>query len=202
MKEIWKDIKENPNYMVSNMGKVKSMEHYVFQKNRWGKEMKRLYKEKILKPSVNKKGYLYVGLWKEGKMKYCRVHRLEYEAFYGKIPDGMQVNHINEIKTDNRLENLNLMTPKENANWGTARERLIKELTNHPSYSKTVLQYDLDGNFIKEWPSTMEIQRQLDFKNTHISNCCKGGYFHKGRNKWVNVSQAYGYKWQYKKGDC
>ena len=110
--EIWKDIVGYEGlYQVSNTGKIKSLNY-----NHTGRE-------KILKQRLFNRGYLYVGLWKNGKQKYFSVHRLEYEAFYGEIPKGMQVNHINEIKTDNRLENLNLMTPKENTNWGTAIQR-------------------------------------------------------------------------------
>ena len=113
MKEIWKSINEYPNYMVSNMGNVKSLNY------------RRTGREKILKPKIEKSGYQRVGLWKNGG-KWYQVHRLVYEAFVGDIPKGMQVNHINEIKSDNRLENLNLMTPKENTNWGQEMKEFLK----------------------------------------------------------------------------
>ena len=189
MKEIWKDINEYPNYMVSNMGNVKSLNY------------KHTGREKILKSSVDKIGYMYVGLCKNGVKKKCQVHRLVAEAFYGEIPNGMQVNHINEIKTDNRLENLNLMTPKENCNWGTRNKRVAEKATNGKC-SKPVLKIDpISNEIVAEFPSLREVERQLGISNSSILKCCKGGYFCKGRNKWVNVSQAYGYKWQYKKED-
>lgn len=194
--EIWREIKGYPNYMVSNLGNVKSLGRWINGKNKG----KRWQEEKIMKQQLFKCGYLYVCLWKERKMKYCRVHRLVAEAFIPNPNNYPIINHKDENRQNNNVENLEWCDQKYNVNFGTATERRRKTNTNHPSYSKVVLQYDLNGNFIKEWPSTMEIERQLGFANTHISNCCKGGYFNNDRNKWVNVSQAYGYKWQYKNG--
>ena len=107
--------------MVSNKGRVKSLGRWINYKNKG----KRWEEEKILKPKIEKSGYQRVGLWKNGG-KWYQVHRLVYEAFVGDIPKGMQVNHINEIKSDNRLENLNLMTPKENTNWGQEMKEFLK----------------------------------------------------------------------------
>ena len=208
MKEIWRDIVGYEGlYQVSNLGRVRSLGKWIDRKckgKRWQEEI-------ILKQPLYS-GYLYVGLWKNRKLKYYRVHRLVAEAFLDNPHNLPEVNHKDENKQNNfvyinedgsvNLEKSNLewCDRKYNVNYGTATERRRKTNTNHPSYSKVVLQYDLNGNFIKEWPSTMEIERQLGFANTHISDCCKGGYFYKERNKWVNVSQAYGYKWKYKNG--
>ena len=197
MKEEWKDIVDYEGlYQISNMGNVKSIGRWVDRKCKG----KRWEEEKILKPKIEKSGYQRVGLWKNVG-KWYLVHRLVYEAFVGDIPKGMQVNHINEIKSDNRLENLNLMTPKENTNWGSRNERISKKQTNGKC-SKPVLQIDKNTNeIIAEFPSLREVGRQLGFDNSTISMCCKGGYFCKGRNKWVNVSQTYGFKWEFKKED-
>ena len=165
--EIWKDI---PNYegiyQASNLGRVKSF---------YG------LKERILKPLINHRGYYGVQLYKQSVGKFYQVHRLVWEAFNGKIPEGLQVNHINEIKTDNRLSNLNLMTCKENINYGTGVERRAK------SKSKSVLQFTLDNILVKEYPSTHQIERETGFAQSNISKCCKG-----------KRKQAYGYKWKYK----
>lgn len=83
-------------------------------------------KEKILKPKLTRNGYYRVALCKNSIRKFYLVHRLVFEAFNSTIPEGLQVNHKNEIKTDNRLSNLNLMTCKENVNWGTGIERRVK----------------------------------------------------------------------------
>ena len=168
--EIWKDIKGFEGlYRVSNLGRVKSL--------------KRPYglKEKILKPEILNNGYCKVCLCKQSVKKRYLVHRLVWSVFNGTIPENMQVNHINEIKTDNRLSNLNLMTCKENINFGTGIKRRAKKL------SKVVLQFTLEDILIKEYPSTEQVERETGFLQQSISKCCKGKY-----------KTAYGYKWRYK----
>jgi len=97
-KEIWKDVPEYEGlYRVSNLGRVKSL--------KWGKE-------RVLKPKEDRGGYVYVGLYKEGVEKKFSVHRLVMLAFVGE--SGLQVNHINGLKTDNQLENLEYCTGSEN----------------------------------------------------------------------------------------
>lgn len=109
--EIWKPVVGYEGlYEVSSEGRVRSLNY---------KKQNRI---QVLVQNYSRK-YPYLLLCKDGKIKTHLVHRLVWEAFNGPIPDGMQVNHINEVKTDNRLENLNLMTPKENINWGTGIER-------------------------------------------------------------------------------
>lgn len=172
--EIWKDI---PGYIelyqTSNFGRVKSLNY-----NHTGKT-------KILKPVKSKKGYLTVQLYKDGKFKRFLVHRLVYEAFNGEITEGMEVNHINEIKTDNSLWNLNLMTPKENNNWGTAiKRRSAKQRNDHRS--KKVRQCDLDtGELIKIWNSTIECSRN-GFDRRNVTKCCNG-----------KAKSSYGFKWEW-----
>lgn len=131
---------------------------------------------KWLKPTPNKKGYYYIYLSdNEGKIKNYRLHRVIFEGVTGQpIPEGMDVNHINEDKSDNRFENLNLMTRKENVNWATRNERIGEANTNNPKRSKLVAQYDKKENLINIYPSLMEVHRQLGFNKGHISQCCNG----------------------------
>lgn len=136
---------------------------------------------KTLKLYKAPNGYMQVRL---GQKTYL-AHRIVWEAFNGPIPEGMQINHINEKKDDNRLENLNLMTPKENCNWGTGVVRNSQARLNG-KMSKKVQQYNLDGDFIKEWPSLMEIKRALGLAQQNVSLCCLG-----------KTKTAYGYKWKY-----
>jgi hypothetical protein len=97
-KEIWKDVPEYEGlYQVSNLGRVKSL---------------KFGRERILKPQEGKQGYMHVFLYKEGDVKFYRVHRLMMLAFVGE--SNLQVNHINGIKTDNRLENLEYCTGSQN----------------------------------------------------------------------------------------
>ena len=178
MKEIIEEWKDIPNYegiyQASNLGRIKSIERFDARGNR-------LLKEKILKLWISNNGYYRVALWENSKIRNYLVHRLVYEAFNGSIPEGYEVNHINEIKTDNRLPNLNLMTCKENVNFGTRNERISKKL------SKAVLQFDLQDNFIKEFSSTHQVERETGFNQSYICACCKG-----------KLKQAYGFIWRYK----
>ena len=182
MKEIWKDI---PNYegyyKASNYGRVKSMPRKIAFG--WAY---RMTEEKFLKPRINNRGYYQVELCKNSKVRFYYVHRLVWEAFNGTIPEGLQVNHINEIKSDNRLSTLNLMTAKENLNYGSRNERSAKKHINGKK-SKPVLQYDLQDNLIKEYPSIRQAYRETGFSHGDICRGCKG-----------ELKQAYGYKWKYK----
>lgn len=149
-------------YDASNFGRIRSLGHWT--NNGRGNCFK---KGNIFKLGKRKKGYRQVGLFKDGKCKHFYVHRLVYEAFNGTIPDGMEVNHINEIKTDNSVWNLNLMTPKENTNYGKCiQKRATKE-------SQPVLQLTPDDELIKEWLSISEAGRN-GFSIGNISKCCDG----------------------------
>ena len=105
-----------------NNEKYISKENYVFYKDKriWGKRYR-----KFLKGRITKNGYVRVCLkCTDGKKREFLWHRVIWYMFNGEIPDGYQINHINEIKTDNRLCNLELATPKENSNYGTRTERI------------------------------------------------------------------------------
>lgn len=176
--EIWKDIDGYEGlYQVSNLGRVKSLNY------------KRTGKEKILKAGKNSDGYLQVGLHKQGEEKKYLVHRLVAQAFIPNPNNLPQVNHINEDKTDNRVEeqytNLEWINNFDNCNHGTRNVRISKANING-KISKKVKQYSLEGEFIKEFQSTMEVERQLGFSNGNISSCCSGRY-----------KQAYGFIWKY-----
>ena len=163
-------------YEVSDLGTICGVERID--------SIGRLRKRKTKKPQIGKSDYYIVGLSKNGKLKSFSVAKIVYESFNGTVPEGMQVNHINEDKHDNRLENLNLMTPKENTNWGTHNYRAAKAQQNRGDLSKEVEQYDLEGNLIKVWPSAKEVQRVLGLKNSNIIACCNGrrnkrGYLYK-----------------------
>ena len=137
--------------------------------------------KKFLKPQTQKNGYQVVNLYdNDGKMKKYLVHRIVYEAVSGSpIPLGMQVNHINEDKTDNRFfENLNLMTPKENTNWGSGIERVTKALSKQVGAFK-------NGELVMAFSSTNDAGRN-GFDQSSVSRCCNG------KRKTHN-----GYEWKY-----
>lgn len=169
--EEWRSIEGYENlYEISSLGRVRSLDRYVDN----GKGGIMLLKGRVLKPGKDGGGYLLVILSKDGKPTAFIVHRLVYEAFYGKIPEGMQVNHIDENKSNNTIDNLNVMTSKENINWGTGNERRSKSHINHKALSKAVVQYDLQGNFIAEYPSVAEAGRKLGINLGNISSALKG----------------------------
>ena len=154
MEEIWKDKKDyEGHYQVSNFGRVKSI--------KFGKEI-------ILKQHINiKGGYYYVCLLKNGKHKNYYVHRLVAQAFIDNPNNLPEVNHKDECKTNNVVSNLEWCDRKYNHNYGTINERISQ------SQSKPVLQYDLNGNLIKEWKSINECGRN-GFNQGDICKCCNG----------------------------
>ena len=183
MTEDWRDIPGYEGlYQASNLGRIKSADRYVNNSH----STKSFRKGKILKPNITRNGYYQICLFKNSKVKKYYVHRLVWIAFNGPIPENMQVNHISERKSENRLSNLNLMTAKENINFGTGIERCHNQLINGKC-SKSVLQFTLDNILVKEYPSLMQVYRELGFKHSSIVKCCNGKY-----------KQAYGFKWQYK----
>lgn len=172
--EVWKPIKGYEGlYEVSNMGRVLSLSYMRTNK-------KNLIKQK------NNKGYLSVVLSKKGKTKHFNVHRLVYEAFKGKIPEYNRhekgekqfvINHLDENKHNNRIENLELTNQRKNNNWGTRIERAAK------AKSKKVYQYTLDWKLVKVWSSLRECGEN-GFSISCISSCCSGKIRYYKRFLW------------------
>ena len=147
-------------------------------------------RNKFLKTQTNQKGYKLITLIdNEGIKKWYQVHRVIYESVTGEqIPEGMQINHINEDKSDNRFCNLNLMTPKENSNWGTRNERCSKARINGKC-SKQVGAFK-NNELIMVFPSTRECGRQ-GFCQVAVSACCRNCYIREGNNIYK------GFTWRY-----
>ncbi len=113
--EIWKDIQGYEGiYQISDLGLVKSLSRNILKSGKYSYKTK----EKILKPSIDNDGYCVVTLSKNGIKKTRRNHLLVAESFLNHISNGMKlvVNHINFIKIDNSLKNLEIVTQRENAN--------------------------------------------------------------------------------------
>ena len=128
MKEVWKDVIDYEGYyQVSNLGRVRSVDREVYYR---GGRVKKI-KGNIMKLGLSKNGYPQLTIYKKGKQKSCRVHRLVANAFIPNDEDKPMVNHINGIKTDNRLENLEWCTAKENSNHAY-EIGLINEDTQNP----------------------------------------------------------------------
>ena len=134
---------------------------------------------KILKPKNNRRGYLFVGLHKNGAVKKRYIHRLVAQAFIpnpNKLPE---VNHKDEIKANNNLDNLEWVSHRDNSNYGKRNERISK------SMSKPIVQIDLStGLIIKTYPSTTIATRVTGINYDTISRAARGIYKSAGRFGW------------------
>ncbi len=165
MTEIWKDIDGYENlYKVSNLGNVMSF---------WKKH------PHLMALKQGRGGYLHIGLRTCNKpRKNFDVHRLVAQAFIPNPNNLPQVNHIDENKTNNRVDNLEWCTAKYNTNYGTSLERRIK------AYSKPVLQFDKNGNFINEYPSIKDAAKKTGINKSTIGMVCRGKYKYAGGYIW------------------
>ena len=176
-KEVWKDVVGYEGlYQVSNFGRVKSLDRIV----KHSKDHTRIQYGRIRKIHINKRdGYVYVGLHNKGEKKRYKVHRLVALAFIDNPLNKPEVNHLDECKANNNVENLEWVTRSENENWGTKTERKVHN-TDYSiiakKNSKKVIQYDINNNVIGEWNSLAEIYRVLGYSTGNISSCCTGKY--------------------------
>ena len=185
MEEIWKDIPGYEGmYQVSNLGRVKSLDRIKTNKLIG----KHFVKEKLMKLRLSSRGYLSVGLTKNGKQVGYRVHRLVAQAFIPNPENKKEVNHINGVKTDNRVDNLEWCTSSENTIHAMRTGLITIKRGGDDNRSISVNQYNLNGDFIKKWDCIKDIKRQLGYDTKAIISCCK----HK-----KHYNTAYGYIWEY-----
>ena len=167
-KELWKDIfGYEGKYMISNLRRIKSLDY------------RRSGKERILKQYKNKDGYLFVQLTKCGDCKNYRTHRLVAQAFIPNPENFSEVNHIDEDKTNNCIENLEWCDRLYNCNFGTRNERRAK------SKSKSVMCLETGEVF----SSAKEAQEKTGIFASAIGACArhKKHYYTAGGFHWKYV---------------
>ena len=189
-KEEWKDIDGYEGlYMVSSYGRIKSIP-------------RKGTKGCIIRPSFSGSGYLQTHLCKNKISRTFQVHRLVAVHFISNPKCLPEVNHKDEVKTNNCVWNLEFCTRAYNENYGTKIERSVKhhnykessiKSALHHNYkevgrklSKPVLQMAEDWNVIKKWESLQEVSRTLNYSCGNISMVCNG-----------KKEKAYGFRWMF-----
>lgn len=165
MEEIWKRIEWSPDYEISSYGRLKS---YKRDKTNG----------KLIKLTPRKTGYITVQIddIRTGKIKLTGVHRLVAEAFIPNPENKGDVNHIDENKSNNHVDNLEWMTRKENINYGTHNEQ-VSEFRK-----KKIECIELN----KIFDSLTQASKELGISGSNISRVCNG-----------KRSQAGGFRWRY-----
>lgn len=211
--EEWRDIEGYEGiYQVSNEGRVRSLDRYVNGNGRNG--CLKLVKSKILKQSLHPFGYWQVNLHKDGVQKTEKIHQLVAKTFIPNPENKPHIDHINTIRTDNRVENLRWCTAKENVNNPLTYERIVKERQSekHRNASSKALkgrilsdewkkkisdtrkikeigcikveQYSKECIYITTYNSIVEASDALGIEAGDISRCCSGIRKTCGGFKW------------------
>ena len=137
-------------------------------------------RHKVLKPAIDKYGYEKVGLTREHKTHTRSVHRLVAQAFIPNPDNLPTVNHINEVKTDNRAVNLEWSSIADNDNHGTRNKRMADTKCRLP-----VEQIFPDGSVVR-YKGAKDAFRKTGINRCDIALCCK------------NIRKtAGGFKWRY-----
>ena len=168
----WNDIPEYEGiYQVSNFGEVKNVKH-----------------GRILRQCRHRLGYMSVMLYKSGTPKRMMIHRLVALAFL-ENPDGLEfVNHKDENKANNHVDNLEWCSREYNAQYGTSGQRIAnKRRTSQTNHSRKVIQQDEFGNVLKVWNSIADASRNTKTARTSIFECCNGIHRTSNGFKWAHA---------------
>jgi len=199
--EEWKNIIDYEGiYEASNLGNIKSLSRAVLRNGKFPF----ISKERILKKSIDGGGYNVVSLYKNGKQNTSKVHQLVAESFLNHFSSGhdIVINHINFIKTDNRVENLEIVTARENSNLkhkessskyvGVSLDKKSKKWISYITIKKSRIVL---GYFTSELEASQKYENALNSLNNGLeikSNCKKvdktskyiGVGFHKASGKY------------------
>ena len=187
--ERWKDIKDFEGfYKISDYGRVKSLKRIINHNGSYSKHIR--IKELIRKIRINKQGYWYLNLAKNGVYKTKKIHRLVAEHFIDNPHNYPFINHIDGNKLNNNINNLEWCTPSYNTNH--AYKLGLSKAWNKGLYgsvnktTRSVNQYDLNGNYIRTWDCIKNVERILKIESCNITRTCQG-----------KRQSAGGYLWKY-----
>lgn len=172
MSEVWKTVSINPLYEVSNLGRVRVLPHDVSYKSRYGKIVTLHIRGMVLKPIKNGR-YFCVCIDKKQKT----IHRLVAMAFIPNPDNLPEVNHKDENRYNNRVENLEWCTPLYNTNYGTGKARRGQKCW------VAVIATDKDGSEHR-FSSIREAGEKTGVDRSNIGACCRGMQHTAGGYRW------------------
>ena len=179
--EVWRDVAGFEGlYKVSDKGNIYSVERKDSRGNKCG--------GRTLKPRYDQRGYFKVGLYKNGKMQNKLIHRLVTEAFIPNPENLPEVNHRDEVKTNNELSNLEWCDKSYNASYGTRIERISQK------QSKKVRAINVETGEVLTFNSVREAG---DRGYPNISLPCRGVYKNSSGNLIGGGRLYKGHKWYY-----
>ena len=190
LNEIWKDIPHYEGlYQVSNYGRVKSVGRYVEYTNRWGGTSKQLVPERIKAQSVKSNGYQTLVLYKNNMPKNEYVHRLVAMAFIPNPKNLPQVNHKDEDKANNVVDNLEWCDNNYNNSYNGKRQRGGRTLKENCFTSTQIIKCDMEGNELEYYLSMNEAERMNGLANGVISKYFQNGYKQCGGFTWKKIEE-------------
>lgn len=183
--EIWKDIEGYEGiYQVSNLGRIRSLDRYITKPHpRNGVPTRYLKKGQIVKTFAGRNGYIGVVLKFERNQKNFMVHRLVAKAFVPGYFDGADVNHKDCNRQNNRADNLEWMTRRDNLMYADAMDKI------HANQRKPIIQMTLEGEFIREWPSMHSAHLALGLDPKSLAGACQQRY---------GMKTCGGFRWKFK----
>ena len=183
MEEIWKDIPGYEKYyMASTLGRIKSKDR-VIKTVLKGKEIKYIKRGRIMTPCLNSGKYLGLPINTDKLKKNENVHRLIAITFLPNPNNLPCVNHKDENKLNNCVDNLEWCTYQHNNVWKNRLAKSLETFNADPKNRRKVYQYTKDGAFIKEYESVKEATKEMGLKHSsgiylscNHNNCYARGF--------------------------